>query len=1761
MKKYILSLLLFLSYLFATTTELTTIDRFYSKSRGDDVYICAHFLKYFDEYSAKRLRPFIQISPKRDFSLEVDYKEICVGNLEPDKEYTIFISKNIPLGSRIKLDRDYLKTIKTLNYAPSFSFKESGYILPQKGDISIPIEVRNINKLSVALYRINSNNLIDAINRYGFIRALEYYDLDKIENEKGYKLWQKNITLNSPKNVKKVWAINVGKFITKRQSGVYILAVTTVDRDGNPEIYNTKTQWFMISDIGLFSLEDDKGLHVYTKHLSNAKPYNDITLKLIAKNNEVLDTQIVQNGKATFAKALLEGVGGLKAQAIYAYGKNGDFSVLDFSHPPLDLSDRGVGGRSVPKGYDAFIYSNRAIFKPGEKISFHSIIKQLNQKAASNLTIVAKLIDVSLEELDKQRLISDGFGHISATFTIPKSAKRGRYKIALYASNSKEPIGILSFLVEDFVPPKIEISILKKPKFITPGQKAPLRAKVSYLTKEPLANADVEIQRVIHKAKNPFKEYKGYYFGKIDEHFSNEYLSPINTISDSNGTIKADISAKERFESSLPLAMFTTISVAEPGGRAVERSFNIFYANKEAYIGIKPNFEDDYIDLNSKASFTIIYLFHQKPTPASLSYKLIKEEPEYSWSYENGSWEYQVDYSDIKVVKSGMISIENSPTPLTLDKLEWGSYRLEVYKNGDTISSYRFSSGYWGSGGKHTPDKLPLSINKISFKPNEQLLVHIKPKFSGPILISIANFHIFKSVTVEAKEGEDIEVPFTIDKKWGSSVYVLATAFRAQDKTMGASRAIGVAHFSIKDESKILDIVLDAPKRIYSKSKLEVTISSQKAKEQQVFFTLSAVDKGVLNLTNYELPNPISYFFGKLRLGVSVRDIYGELIKAQGEHALFDQGAGDEFSSDELQDKPTSNQEKVVAFLTKKLELKDGKAKISFDIGEYQGALSLQAIAWSKDALGKNSLEVVVKDPISLRLYMPRFLVIGDEAYLSAEVAFDKDVPKDSYLLRLKAKGLKVEKSTLVLNSSAKRVLKKFRVKALDASQADIVLEVLNSKKEVIASRTYKLALKYPLPKSYRVLFNVLKSNESLDVVKLLQEANVSALLDASIRVSNKPLIPTTLLKKQLLSYEYRCAEQTTSRAFVLLDSNSSFEQSELRAAIEHLESLQKLNGGFGLWSGSDDNLWLSAYVMDFLTRAYKRGYKVSEKSLKEGLRYLENSLNRWANSRYEQEANIYALYVLARNKRVFMSDIMHFVNDTQSKVQSAISWGQLGATLALLGEKSLAKEIFSRAKESLNAPYSYSNYGGKLRDKAALIVLLSEAKFQKDSRDLLIDLALNLQKQRYLSTQELSQILRANKAVAINLGALKLKIGKSIYNAKTPYHFRSSSLKDFKPITNLGANDVWWSLSYIAIPTKESLKAFPNRGFQLTKSIYSLDGKLVDFKTALQGKRYVVVLDGVVTDSAISYPLLSDFLPAGFEIENPNISGIDTTTSLSWLKNTTTALHKEYRDDRFSAYFKPKREFRFAYIIRAVTLGKFALAPAKIEDMYQARYRAFSPYTIEQVTVLKEQQPAKKEPTLVKESNNTSAAQLQEAEYIKAATTPLGDLKPFSLYELYYLRNGIFAYIGLDFSKSNPALFKRFSQFSWYKPTIKSGAVAYSKLNKTQKNNVNKLLNEEKRRLKGLVLGDFYRVNTKELDEAFLKRYTKEQLRILRNSLIARYGYNFKDETLKKIFLQFPWYKIDTKISAGEIIDKRMNAIQSANLSKIFSVEKQKEE
>ncbi|VFS78405.1 Uncharacterised protein [Raoultella planticola] len=58
---------------------------------------------------------------------------------------------------------------------------------------------------------------------------------------------------------------------------------------------------------------------------------------------------------------------------------------------------------------------------------------------------------------------------------------------------------------------------------------------------------------------------------------------------------------------------------------------------------------------------------------------------------------------------------------------------------------------------------------------------------------------------------------------------------------------------------------------------------------------LSAVDSGVLNITDYATPDPWKAFFGQKRYGADIYDIYGQVIEGQGRLAsLRFGGDGDE---------------------------------------------------------------------------------------------------------------------------------------------------------------------------------------------------------------------------------------------------------------------------------------------------------------------------------------------------------------------------------------------------------------------------------------------------------------------------------------------------------------------------------------------------------------------------------------------------------------------------------------------------------------------------------------------------------------------------------------------------------------------------------------------------------------------------------------------------------------------------------------------------
>ncbi|MFX9023712.1 hypothetical protein ABTN14_18780, partial [Acinetobacter baumannii] len=90
---------------------------------------------------------------------------------------------------------------------------------------------------------------------------------------------------------------------------------------------------------------------------------------LIARNNEVLGTaKSDAQGYVRFDGGLAKGEGGLQPALLVASKDGADYAFLDLSVAGFDLSDRGVKGRDAPGALDAYLFTERGVYRPGEEV-------------------------------------------------------------------------------------------------------------------------------------------------------------------------------------------------------------------------------------------------------------------------------------------------------------------------------------------------------------------------------------------------------------------------------------------------------------------------------------------------------------------------------------------------------------------------------------------------------------------------------------------------------------------------------------------------------------------------------------------------------------------------------------------------------------------------------------------------------------------------------------------------------------------------------------------------------------------------------------------------------------------------------------------------------------------------------------------------------------------------------------------------------------------------------------------------------------------------------------------------------------------------------------------------------------------------------------------------------------------------------------------------------------------------------------------------
>ena len=1501
--------------------------------------------------------PFVAVAGVERPAISASEKQLCVEGLKHGERYAVTLRAGLPSVVKETLAKSAEFTIFVRDRKPFVRFSGKAYVLPRTGQRGIPVLSVNTQAVTLSIYRIGDRNLVDTLLGYDFQRNLSRYQAERLGNERGAKVWSGELAVESKLNTEVTTAFPLDQAVKDLGPGIY--AMTAEPKDAVSNDYGQQaTQWFVVSDLGLTAYTTHDGIDVFVHSLATADARGSVEVRLMARNNEQLAVrQTDRNGFIHFEAGLARGEGGLAPAAIVAAEKN-DYAFLSLKSPAFDLSDRGVAGRAIPAGLDAFVYTERGVYRTGESVAITSLLRDARGVAALNvpLTVVVERPD-GVEY--KRAVVADGgLGGRALTVPIIASASTGTWRVAAYSDPKRPPVGETTFMVEDYIPDRIEFSLTSPAKGVSRNAPAQLGVDGHFLYGAPASKLDLSGEVTIGVAKER-TGFPGYVFGLADDEVTaaREELDDLPA-TDASGKATFPVKLDELPASTRPLEAQITVRMSESGGRAVERKLTLPVTPDAPMIGIKPVFSGRSLADGANADFDIVMAAPDGKTLArpALRYDLLRVETSYQWYRQNGQWEYEPIKRTERVANGTLDASADKPARLSLP-VKWGRYRLEVSTgepNG-AITSMGFDAGFYAEASADTPDLLEVALDKPDYKPGETMNVSVTARTAGRLTVNVFTDRLVASQSQDVKPGA-ARVSLNVGRDWGTGAYMVATLRRPLDAPAQRmpGRAIGVQWFSIDKVAHTLAVDMKLPATMRPSTTLNVPIKlAGLVAGEDARVVVAAVDVGILNLTNYKPPAPDDYYLGQRRLTAEIRDLYGQLIDGmQGVKGQIRSGgdsAGAELSGSPPTQAPLALYSGIVTVD------RDGGAQVQFDIPAFAGSVRVMAVAWTKEKVGKASGDVVVRDPVVLTATLPRFLRTGDRGAVQLELDNVEGAAGD-YNLAVATDGaakLDGDQPQALKLAAKQRDRVSIPVTASGAGPSTVTVKVSGPDNFAI-ERSYALDVRPATQILTRRTVRSLAKGETLTVSKDLFADFVPGTGRVGLSVAVSTSLDAATLLNTLDRYPFGCSEQIASRAMAMLYVNELAAQAQLapdgdvdqriRDTIPRLLARQGSNGSFGLWSVGGDDPWLDAYVTDFLTRARARGFDVPQTAYTLAIDRLRNYVAAAPEpSRNGGREIAYALYVLARNGAAPVGDLRYIADVKLSDVATPIAKAQIAAALAMVGDKARADSAYLAALDAI-APQpkldlGRADFGSALRDAAALVTLASEGRAPQKTID---DAVLRIDAARTLaastSTQENAWLVLAARALAKQLNSISLSVNGETRQGTLYRNLRPDDLASSYAVQNNGDGSVQAVVSVSGSPLTPEPAA--ENGFKIERSYHTLAGEAADPSKARQNQRFVVVLKMIEPQPQFGRVIVADYLPAGFEIDNPRLVSSGETSTLDWITDGVEPVNSEFRDDRFSAAFDRSADsspvFTIAYVVRAVSPGRYVLPQAKVEDMYR---------------------------------------------------------------------------------------------------------------------------------------------------------------------------------------------------------------------------------
>lgn len=1516
--------------------------------------ICARFTEELVK-AGTDYAPFVRL-PESGLTVDVAENRICIGGLTHGSRYAITFRAGLPSSSGEELGRDQTITQYVRDRAPAVRFPGRAYVLPKAGSTGIPVATVNTTALELSLLRLADRNLIRAMQDNLFGRPLDYWSAEQLGNDLAEKVWSAAADVAQDVNREVTTLLPLAEVVQGLGPGIYALqaSIPGLDPYENPPA----TQWFVVSDLGLTTMEGTDGLHVFVRGLSDAAAVDGAVATLVNRANAVIGTVTTDaEGYAHFAPGLTAGTGS-SAPALVTVGKGEDMAFLSLSEAEFDLSDRGVAGREAAPPIDVFLSTDRGAYRAGETVNATILARDGRAEAIEGLPMTVRLVRPDGVEYARRLLEPAGAGGFVASLSLAGSAPRGTWRIESFLDETS-PLASQSFLVEDFLPERIDFDLRLPEGALRLSDRPVISLDARYLFGAPGAGLAIEGDLRL-AAVRALDAFPGYVFGRHDEPFS-PYRDSLYDLGETDAEGHADVAVsfpELGDTANRPLEARIAFRLKEGSGRPVERDIIRRILPDAPVIGIRPAFADGTVPQGAEAAFSLIAVGpDEAPAARQVRWTLNRIETSYQWYSLYGDWNWEVTTTRSRVAMGEATLAPDGPVGVSAP-VDWGNYEIvvEATDPGYTVSSMAFYAGWYvPADAAETPDRLTVALDKPAYSPGDTARLRIESRVEGIALVTVLSNRLIDMRAVPVMTGENVlDLPVTGD--WGAGAYVTASVVRPLGSEAGRApaRALGLSYAPVDPGKRRLAAEFEVASEATPRDTLPVALRVAGAQPgEEVIATIAAVDLGILNLTRFASPDPAGHYFGQRKLGVGIRDIYGRLIDGRTGAPGTLRSGGDAASGLRMQAPPPT--EELVAYFSGPLTVgPDGYARTEFQLPGFNGTVRLMAVTWSKTAVGQAETDVLVRDPVVVTASAPRFLAPGDTSRILLEFIHATG-PTGRMGLDVTAEGLSLAPVPAGFDLA-------------EGGKTEITVPMIAPDTEGTAR--VRIALTTPDGRQLiKTLTIPLQSNEPeisrqsrfslAQGASFTLDANAFAgLLPGSGRatIAAGPIarFDTPGLLAALDAYPYGCTEQLTSKALPLLyfdevaaamgAAGGEDIRRRVDTSIAEILLNQAPNGAFGLWYPDAGDLWLDAYVTDFLGRAKARGYAVPESAFRNALDNLRNQINYAPDFDSAGGAYAYALMVLAREGAAAIGDLRYYADVKAAAFDTAIAAAQLGAALAFYGDQRRADEMFAQASRLLGGriaevPVWRADFGTRLRDSAALLALASGAGSRIVDTEALGNAVASEMADRRLSTQEAAWALLATHALIDRPGTEGFSVNGQ--PATGPLvRVLDSAAEDPQVITNGSGREATLTLSTFGVPVEPEPAG--GKGYAIARSYYTLDGQPADVAQVRQGTRLVAVIEVTPADGAEARLMVNDPLPAGFEIDNPALLRSGDIAALDWLRTADTRM-TEFRQERFLAAvdWTSPEPFRLAYVLRAISPGSFHQPAASVEDMYRPDYRA----------------------------------------------------------------------------------------------------------------------------------------------------------------------------------------------------------------------------